>query len=181
MALCQKEHPPTLFFRHLRGKKKYLTKSNNRGEKEKGCTTMEGGSSSINTQVFLRACPEDFQRWATEVGCPSWGWTDVLPWYIALEADNDFGNEPHHGADGPVAVRREARTHWRSSERAFFDACTTAGFPECTDANAPDTVGGVEEGGLGRAGYVDPGSLHQSPRRESARTGEPKHHVRVMF
>jgi choline dehydrogenase-like flavoprotein len=102
-----------------------------------------GGSSSINTQVFLRACPADFQRWATEFGCPSWGWTDVLPWYIALEADNDFGNEPHHGADGPVAVRREARTHWRSSERAFFDACTTAGFPECTDANAPDTVGGV--------------------------------------
>jgi choline dehydrogenase len=102
-----------------------------------------GGSSSINTQVYLRACEEDFQRWSTEFGCASWSWEDVLPWYIALEADADFGDSPGHGADGPVAIRREPAENWRASERAFFDACRAAGFPECKDANAPGTTGGV--------------------------------------
>eukprot|EP01043_Picozoa_sp_COSAG02_P068253 COSAG02_NODE_11269_length_1757_cov_1.247889_1_plen_538_part_01 len=103
-----------------------------------------GGSSSINTQVFLRACEEDFQRWSTEFGCRSWAWTDVLPWYIALEADADFGDaSDHHGSGGPVAIRREPPSNLRPSEWAFFDACLAAGFPECKDANAGPSTGGV--------------------------------------
>ena len=102
-----------------------------------------GGSSAVNTQVFLRACREDFERWQTEFGCASWGWEDVLPWMRALEADADFGHLPEHGAEGPVAVRRVPREAWRASERAWHAACRAAGFPDCEDANAAGTRGGV--------------------------------------
>ena len=31
-----------------------------------------GGGSSINAEVFTRGCPEDYDRWANEEGCPGW-------------------------------------------------------------------------------------------------------------
>jgi choline dehydrogenase len=69
----------------------------------------------------------------------------VLPWYIALETDADFGDTSDHGSAGPVAIRREPRSNWRASEWAFFDACSAAGFAEYEDANAA----GLSAGGVG--------------------------------
>ena len=40
------------------------------------------------------------------LGNAGWGFTDVLPYFRRLEADADFGDQPWHGADGPMPVSR---------------------------------------------------------------------------
>ena len=49
-----------------------------------------GGSSSINGGYFMRAVPEDFERWV-QAGNDAWSFEKVLPYYRRLEDDRDFG------------------------------------------------------------------------------------------
>lgn len=98
-----------------------------------------GGSSSINGEMFLRGIPEDFDSWA-EAGNPAWSFAQVLPFFNKLERDLDF-QEPHHGADGPIPIRRWPRAEWLPPQQAFFEACREEGFEESADLNAPDSTG----------------------------------------
>src|SRR5919197_4201059 len=66
---------------------------------------VTGGSSAVNGQIFLRGVPEDFDGWAA-AGNDLWSFERVLPSYRRLETDREFGHERHHGADGPIPVRR---------------------------------------------------------------------------
>ena len=95
-----------------------------------------GGSSAINGSVAMRAEPPDFAPWPS-----GWQWDDMLPWLCALENDQDFGHEPWHGDAGPVPIVRWGADHWTPSQRAFHEACMTAGLPDCPDHNAPNTTG----------------------------------------
>ena len=51
---------------------------------------LVGGSSMVNGCVAVRGAPFDFDRWAA-FGNPGWGWEDVLPYFVELENDLDFG------------------------------------------------------------------------------------------
>jgi choline dehydrogenase len=44
-----------------------------------------GGSSSINTLVYVRGSRHDFDQWETE-GCEGWSYKDVLPYFIKTES-----------------------------------------------------------------------------------------------
>ena len=57
----------------------------------------------MNGGYFCRALPTDFDSW----DLPGWAWDDVLPHFVAIETDLDFGG-PLHGADGPMVIRRVA-------------------------------------------------------------------------
>jgi choline dehydrogenase-like flavoprotein len=61
-----------------------------------------GGSSAINAQIAIRPLVADFDTWPG-----GWSWDDVLPSFVALETDVDFGDEPYHGNDGPIPIVRE--------------------------------------------------------------------------
>src|SRR5262245_20588287 len=37
-----------------------------------------GGSSAINAMVGLRGMPDDYDRWASELGCEGWSWQTML-------------------------------------------------------------------------------------------------------
>lgn len=65
---------------------------------------LMGGCSSIMGMVGLRGLPDDYDEWAAG-GAVGWGWKDVLPYFRALEADQDFGGDLH-GKDGPYPIRR---------------------------------------------------------------------------
>lgn len=61
-----------------------------------------GGSSAINAMIYTRGHPLDYDEWA-RLGCTSWGWSDVLPYFRRAES-NVRGEDEWHGADGPLSV-----------------------------------------------------------------------------
>ena len=48
------------------------------------------GGTSWLTRFALRGAAADFDAWAAR-GNPGWTYADVLPTFVALEADEDFG------------------------------------------------------------------------------------------
>jgi len=64
-----------------------------------------GGSSSMNSMIYIRGDASDYQRWEA-AGCPGWGWNDVLPYFRKSEG-NRLGQSLHyHGTQGELLVDR---------------------------------------------------------------------------
>lgn len=99
-----------------------------------------GGSSAVNTCIALRGVPEDYEDWVLR-GLPEWGWADCLPAFRALERDLDFGDQPGHGADGPLPIRRHPAAEQVPWQAAFLEAADHLGLPACPDHNAPGATG----------------------------------------
>lgn len=98
-----------------------------------------GGSSSINGAYFMRAVPEDFERWV-QAGNDAWSFEKVLPYYRRLEDDRDFGG-PLHGAGGPIPVKRQGGDLMSPVTAAFMEACLELGFEEEEDKNCAGAPG----------------------------------------
>ncbi len=99
-----------------------------------------GGSSAINALGAIRGVPEDYDRWAGELGCSGWGWSEMLESFLAVEHDVDHGGDGLHGAGGPLPL---ARYH---GDDLPFDACMrtalgASGVPVCDDYHAPGATG----------------------------------------
>ena len=100
---------------------------------------VTGGSSAINGQVFLRGVPDDYDAWAA-MGNDQWRFQNLLSYFRAIETDMDFGGDDFHGSDGPIMARRFQPDEWLTDQRAFYDACRAAGFPDSPDHNYPDAL-----------------------------------------
>jgi choline dehydrogenase len=98
---------------------------------------VTGGSSAVNATFALRGHPADYDGWAL----PGWRFADVLPAFRRLERDLDFGAADHHGAGGPVPIRRHLGGQRSSLAIAAEEAIAAAGFPRIDDHNAPGAVG----------------------------------------
>ncbi len=96
-----------------------------------------GGSSSINGMVYVRGHARDFDHWE-EQGAAGWGHADVLPYFQRMEAASE-GDDGWRGRDGPLHVRRGARTN--PLYRAFIDAGRQAGFETTDDYNGAKQEG----------------------------------------
>ncbi len=64
-----------------------------------------GGCSSTNATFALRGHPADYDAWE-QAGNDGWSFDEVLPFFIRLENDADFGQAACHGDGGPLPVRR---------------------------------------------------------------------------
>jgi 5-(hydroxymethyl)furfural/furfural oxidase len=95
-----------------------------------------GGTSSVNGQLAIRPGPEAFDAWPL-----GWRWADVLPYFIRLEDDVDFGDEPYHGRGGPIPIRRAPLDSWEPVDLALRAAALDAGHPACADHNSPGGTG----------------------------------------
>ncbi len=100
---------------------------------------VTGGTGAINGQVFMRALPEDFGRWASW-GNDEWTFEKVMPFYRAIETDTDI-HDDFHGSDGPIVVHRFKPEDWLPPQTAFYNACIEAGMPSAYDINNPDASG----------------------------------------
>lgn len=96
-----------------------------------------GGSSSINGLVYIRGQREDFDLWR-DLGCPGWGFEDVLPYFIRAE-DQQRGAGPYHGVGGPLAVSDPAAPHPLCE--AFIAAGQQRGLPFNPDFNGASQEG----------------------------------------
>jgi choline dehydrogenase len=103
---------------------------------------LVGGTSMVNATIAARGAPFDFDRWAA-MGNEGWGWADVLPLFIAIENDVNFGGDPIHGRDGPIVIQRYRPQSWAPVNRAMYDACLELGVREALDLNALDAHAGV--------------------------------------
>jgi choline dehydrogenase-like flavoprotein len=98
-----------------------------------------GGCSSINAMVYIRGNPLDYDEWR-DLGCPGWGWEEMLPYFKRAE-DNERGQDEFHGVGGPLPVS-DVRSRNAISE-AFIDAAIACGLPPNDDFN------GAKQDGVG--------------------------------
>ncbi|MDG2483035.1 MAG: GMC family oxidoreductase N-terminal domain-containing protein [Alphaproteobacteria bacterium] len=94
-----------------------------------------GGGSSVNSMVAVRAVPDDFAEWA-ELGLKGWSWDDILPFYMEIERDIDFGDRPEHGNSGPIPIRRHECEAWPGFCKAVGNAAGRCGLRYIDDLNA---------------------------------------------
>jgi choline dehydrogenase len=96
-----------------------------------------GGGSSINGMVYSRGQPWDFDHWR-DLGCPGWGYEDVLPLFRQSET-SERGASRWHGDSGPLAVAR-GRSELAICE-PFLEAVRESGLKVTDDTNAGDGDG----------------------------------------
>ncbi|MFJ7750932.1 GMC family oxidoreductase [Arthrobacter sp. NPDC097144] len=61
-----------------------------------------GGSHALNATIWVRGAKADYDTW-NYLGCPGWGWEDVLPVFRAIE-NYDGGASDTRGGEGPLDV-----------------------------------------------------------------------------
>lgn len=95
-----------------------------------------GGSSAINALVYMRGHPGDYDEWEA-LGCPGWGYRDVLPLFRKSE-HNETLSDQFHGQGGELNVAN-LRTD-NPYHQIITDMLREAGLRE-TDPNGAEQEG----------------------------------------
>ena len=97
-----------------------------------------GGSSSINAMVYSRGNRWDYDQWAA-AGNRGWAYDDVLPYFKKAEHNETFSNDPYHGVNGPLHVKR--LDQYSPINALFLQACEAHGVPVIQDPNGAQQFG----------------------------------------
>lgn len=100
-----------------------------------------GGSSSINSMVYMRGHPLDYDRWAGELGLSKWSYDQCLPYFKASE-NSDRGPNDWRGGEGPLGVTAGY------FENPLFDAFLEAG--DEAGQGVSDDLNGYKPEGVAR-------------------------------
>ena len=100
-----------------------------------------GGSSSINSMVYMRGHPYDFDRWGSDFNLPKWNYAQCLPYFKAGET-SDRGADDWRGGSGPL------NTTMGKLESPLFDAFLEAG--EQSDHGYSGDLNGFKPEGIAR-------------------------------
>jgi choline dehydrogenase-like flavoprotein len=98
---------------------------------------MLGGGSSINAMVYIRGQAADYDGWKV-LGCPGWGFEEVLPVFKRLECNERLA-DGYHGTNGPLPVSDPRHRHPLSL--AFIRAAQQAGYRYNGDFNGASQEG----------------------------------------
>lgn len=99
--------------------------------------TGTGGSSSVNAMVGMWGMASDYDRWARDLGCDGWSWSDVAPIFASL----------------PIPMHTTLQSEWGNVDHALVDAAIEMGFERRDDMSiAPLTARGVGSVSLTCAG-----------------------------
>ncbi|MDB4001448.1 GMC family oxidoreductase N-terminal domain-containing protein [Oceanospirillaceae bacterium] len=97
-----------------------------------------GGSSAINSMVYIRGSRNDYDTWA-ELGCEGWGYDDVLPVFKKMESNQIGQSAYYHGFDGELNVCKQQDPN--PVAKVFVAAGKAAGLSENTDFNSATQLG----------------------------------------
>jgi choline dehydrogenase-like flavoprotein len=92
-----------------------------------------GGGSSINAEIYTRGIPEDYDSWATDLGCTGWAWNDLKPYFVKSEGNTRLAGALH-GTEGPLGVSDLPTPSLLS--QAFVQGCMDIGMPFNPDFNS---------------------------------------------
>ncbi|MCU1393139.1 MAG: hypothetical protein JWM34_1567 [Ilumatobacteraceae bacterium] len=81
-----------------------------------------GGGSAVNAMVGTWGMPADFDRWARDLGCNGWAWSDVAPVFAALQ----------------VPVAQPDPAEWGDVDRALVDAAHQLGHRDASPLDSGD-------------------------------------------
>lgn len=97
-----------------------------------------GGSSSMNSMIYIRGHASDYDRWA-EAGCPGWDWNSVLPFFKKSE-NNRLGQDARlHGTEGELNV--EGARDPNPVSQLFVNAAQKIGIRRNDDFNGEQLEG----------------------------------------
>lgn len=97
-----------------------------------------GGSSTINSMVYIRGNKNDYDNWAA-LGCAGWSYQDVLPVFKDIERNLVGQSAEYHGFKGELNVTNPQDINQLA--RTFVKAGAAANLPENTDFNAQSQLG----------------------------------------
>ena len=103
-----------------------------------------GGSSSINSMIYIRGHHGDYDLWA-QLGNRGWSYAEVLPYFQRAETHEDR-RDAYHGQNGPLGVSRAKSGNQLYD--AFVAAGVEAGYLESKDFN------GANQEGFGRYDFT---------------------------
>jgi choline dehydrogenase-like flavoprotein len=97
-----------------------------------------GGSTSINSMIYIRGAARDYDQWAA-LGCTGWSYDDVLPVFRKLERNRLGQDQRYHGSGGELLVDNPRDPNIVSA--MFVKAGANAGIPANNDFNAESQDG----------------------------------------
>ncbi|SLN56812.1 Oxygen-dependent choline dehydrogenase [Roseovarius albus] len=100
-----------------------------------------GGSSSINSMVYMRGHPLDYDAWADHFGLTDWRYENCLPYFRAGETYAK-GSNSYRGDSGPLGV------HPGDFDNPLYDAFLEAG--EQAGQGRSDDLNGFNPEGVAR-------------------------------
>jgi choline dehydrogenase len=131
---------------------------------------MLGGCSSINAMIYIRGNRADYDGWA-QAGLEGWGYDDVLPYFKRSE-DNERGENPFHGAGGPMTVSESRSMH--PLVDAMLEAARQAGHEHNPDFN------GARQEGVGRFQLTQRDGLRCSTADAFLRPAQGRPNLKVI-
>jgi choline dehydrogenase len=96
-----------------------------------------GGTSSINSMIYIRGQPEDYDEWAAS-GASGWGWSQIAQCFKKLE-DHELGESATRGRGGPLNISLP-RMRDPTCE-AVIESGVALGLPLKKDLNEPPQEG----------------------------------------
>ncbi|MBO68888.1 MAG: choline dehydrogenase [Acidiferrobacteraceae bacterium] len=100
-----------------------------------------GGSSSINSMVYMRGHPHDYDGWSRDFNLPDWTFDRCLPYFKRCES-SDRGASEWRGGDGLLGVTKGRL------ENPLFDALLDAGAQ--SGQGVSDDLNGYKPEGIAR-------------------------------
>ncbi|WP_147102941.1 GMC family oxidoreductase [Nesterenkonia populi] len=96
-----------------------------------------GGSHALNAAIWMRGAKQDFDTW-NYLGCPGWGWEEVLPVYMAIEK-YDGGASSTRGGSGLLDVVKDYPMN--PIQDSILTGAEEMGIPRNEDYNSGDVEG----------------------------------------
>ncbi|KAL5010160.1 hypothetical protein ScPMuIL_012465 [Solemya velum] len=103
--LAALQHGEKLDWGYYTVPQKYSSKGLNKQKSFWPRGKMIGGTSMMNSMVYIRGSHQDYDAWAAD-GCEGWDYEDVLPYFKKSEDIQipDLKKSEHHGRGGPLTV-----------------------------------------------------------------------------